>query len=398
MSAINQTLSSITESFTIALADRVRRLKAQGRAIIGLQTGDPDFPTPLPIVEAAYRALRDGQTHYSDSRGLPALRQAYAERIERQCGVSYDPTGEILATHGAIHAYHVGLAAVLNPDDAVLIPDPSWQSHANMVRVLHGRAVRVPSRPEDGFWPTMDAWESALTPRTRALVLCTPNNPTGQVAAPDYLAQVVDFAQKHDLFIISDEVYDHLLYDDARHHSVLSIPDAKARTLLVNSLSKTYAMTGWRVGYLAAPKSVLDQALKASQHTITNLAPFVQAAALYALTDAEMAHQAAAMVAEYARRRQQVLALDEALAPHPIGVTAPQGAFYFFLDVRALGLPSAEMAERLLEEADVALVPGSAYGRCGEGFLRMTIAAHPSDIEAGFRALVAWAKNALEAR
>lgn len=395
MTTINHTLSQLNESFTIALADRVRRLKAEGRAIIGLQTGDPDFPTPQPIVEAAYRALCDGQTHYSDSRGLLTLRQAYAERIARQCGVAYDPTSEIIAAHGAIHAYHIGLAALLNPGDAVLIPDPSWQSHANMVRVLHGVAVRVPSRPEDDFWPTLEAWEKARTPQTRALVICTPNNPTGRIASPDYLAGLVDFAQRHDLFIISDEVYDHLLYDGARHHSILSIHGAKERALLINSLSKTYAMTGWRVGYLAAPKTIIDQALKASQHTITNLAPFVQQAALYALTNAEMARAVEAMVAEYARRRQLVLRLHEELAPHPIGVTAPQGAFYFFFDMRALGMSSVEMAERLLNEAGVALVAGSAYGACGEGFLRMTIAAHPMDIEAGFRALVAWAKSQL---
>ena len=390
MLLLNDQLAALSESFSIALADKVRQMKANGTAVIGLQTGDPDFDTPQPIIDAAQKALRDGQTHYTDSRGLPGLRQAIARKIAEQQGVDYDPQSEILVTHGAIHAYYTGLQAIIKPGDTVLVPDPSWQTHANMVRVLRGQAVRVPSLPENNFFPTFEAWEESLTPQTVALVINTPNNPTGCMASQAYLQMLVEFAERHNLYIISDEVYERLVYDDNRHISVASIPGAQERTLLVNSLSKTYAMTGWRVGYLAAPKQVIDQALKASQHSITNLAPFIQVGAMTALSSAEVETQVQTMVAAYARRRQQVLDIYADYPEAPVGVVAPQGAFYFFMDVRRLNQPSAVLANRLLDEARVALVPGAAYGQAGEGFLRMTIAASDDEVEQGFLTFLQW--------
>lgn len=387
----NERVTAVTESFTIAFADRVRKLKAGGIDIIGLQTGDPDFDTPPEIVEAAAKAMRDGLTHYGESRGMPALREAIAARLAREHGASYDPGTEILATHGAIHAYYSALQSILNPGDEVLVPDPVWPTHANMVRLLGGKAVRVASTPEDGFLPTLDEWERSVSPRTRALVINSPNNPTGTVADGEYLQALNQFAAQHNLYVVSDEVYDSLLYDGAQHVCFSALPGAKARTLLVNSLSKTYAMTGWRVGYLYAPKALINQALKVSQHSITNLAPFVQKAAAFALTDPAMADATRQMVVGYARRRELVMRLWREAGANPVKVEAPQGAFYFFLDVRALNTPSIDIAERLLDEAHVAVVAGSAYGACGEGFLRMTIAASDEDIEAGFRAILNWA-------
>ncbi len=390
---MNYNLIQISESFTIALADRVRQLKREGVPVIGLQTGDPDFNTPQAIIDAAYEAMKAGATHYSNSRGLPALREAIAQRVQRMTGAAYDPETEILITHGAIHAYHVGLAAIINPGDTVLIPDPSWQTHANMVRVLGGNAVRVAGSPETDFFPTMEAWEEALTENTVALVLNSPCNPTGMVANREYVAQLVAFAQEHDLYILADEVYDTLLYGVA-HSSVASISGAKERTLLLNSFSKSYAMTGWRIGYLCAPQEIINNALKQSQHTITNVAEFTQRAALVALRDAAVQVEMAQMVEAYARRREQVLAIYDAFGETPLEIIEPQGAFYFFLDARKLGFSANEMAERILNEKQVCVVPGSAYGAAGEGFLRMTTAAADDDIAEGFRRILQWAANA----
>jgi aspartate/methionine/tyrosine aminotransferase len=387
---MNSQLALLTESFTIALADRVRQMKRDGIPVIGLQTGDPDFKTPQPIMDAAYQAMQEGLTHYGNSRGLPALREAIARDIQIKQGITYNPDTEILVTHGAIHAYYVGLQVILNRGDAVLVPDPTWQTHANMVKLLHGQAIRVPALPENDFFPTIEAWRNALTANTHALVINTPCNPTGMVASREYLQQLVDFAVEHDLYIVSDEVYDHLLYEGAKHVSLASLDGAKDRTLLLNSFSKTYAMTGWRIGYLCAPQPVIDNALKASQHSITNIAEFVQRAALVALTNTEAQAAALTMQNAYTRRREMVLALYDRYGATPLNVMPPQGAFYFFLDVRQLGLSANVIAERLLLEQQVAIVPGSAYGDAGEGFLRMTIAAADSDIETGITRILDW--------
>ncbi|MGB7340885.1 MAG: pyridoxal phosphate-dependent aminotransferase [Phototrophicaceae bacterium] len=390
---MNNQLQQITQSFTIQLADRVRQLQRDGVPIIGLQTGDPDFNTPQAIIDAAYQAMNDGFTHYSNSRGLPALREAIANRTSNHSHVSYDPETEILVTHGAIHAYYIGLQAIINPQDEVLVPDPSWQTHANMVKIVRGVPVRVMGLPENNFLPTLEAWQASITPKTKALVINTPCNPTGSVASRDYLQALVNLAITHDLFIISDEVYDNLLYG-VEHVSTASIEGAKERTLLLNSMSKTYAMTGWRIGYLCAPVAIINNALKASQHSITNVAEFTQRAAIVALTDADVQIQIAAMRDAYAERRGRVLALYDRYGGHtPIEVIEPQGAFYFFLDARQIGLSSNVMAERLLTEAQVALVPGSAYGEAGEGFLRMTTAASLEDIEKGFSIVLDWARK-----
>lgn len=389
---MNNQLRQLTESFTIQLADRVRKLKAEGVPVIALQTGDPDFNTPQAIIDAAYQAMTDGYTHYSNSRGLPALREAIAARLEREHNTPYDPTSEILVTHGAIHAYYVGLQAILNTGDAVLVPDPSWQTHANMVKVLRGEAIRVAGTPENNFFPTIEAWCDALTENTKALIINTPCNPTGMVAQKDYLQELVNFAIENDLYILSDEVYDNLLYG-VEHVSVASLEGAKERTLILNSLSKTYAMTGWRIGYLCAPQAIINNALKASQHSITNIAEFSQRAAIVALTDEGVAEETVKMREAYTRRREIVLALYDGYGETPIEIIEPQGAFYFFLDVRKLGLSSNEIAERLLNEAHVSIVPGSAYGECGEGFLRMTTAASDSEIEQGFTKLLDWASR-----
>lgn len=386
----NQQLEAVPQPATVALADRVRQMAKDGRRVIALQTGDPDFATPAPIVEAAHRAMRDGLTHYSDSRGLPKLREAIAEKLKNHNRVDYSSDSEILVTCGAVHAYYCALQAILNPGDEVLIPDPAWMTHNNLVLVVRGAPVRVPALPEDDFFPTMEAWERAVSPRTRALVINSPSNPAGMVASAEYLAELSRFARRHDLCVISDETYERILYDGREHTCFASLPEARNRTLLVQSLSKTYAMTGWRVGYMAAPQSIVDQALKVSQYSITNLAPFIQHAAAFALTSRDMDAEIEVMVNTYARRRELVMRLWRECGDVPIRLSVPQGAFYLFLDARELGMPSVELSERLLEEEGVALAPGSAFGAMGEGFVRATIAASDTDVADGCLALLAW--------
>ncbi len=386
----NPQFDLIRQSATVAMADRILALKASGRKIIPLQVGDPDFATPPAVMDAALRAMQSGQTHYAPSRGLPDLREAIAAKLRRDEGVDYNPASEILVTHGGIHAYYTAMQSILSPGDEVIIPDPSWATHSNMVVMLRGDVVRVPAPAENGFLPTLASWEKALTPRTRVIVLNYPSNPTGAYPSHAYLENIHAFARAHDLWIISDEVYGSLYYGEASVCAA-AFDGAKERTLLVNSLSKSYAMTGWRVGFLAAPASVIENALKAGQNSITCVAPFVQKAAAFALTDSAMQDVTAEMRSAYARRRNLVLRLARELESERVRVIPPQGAFYFFLDLRAVGMSSAEMCERLIEEAGVGLVPGSAFGGCGEGFIRMTIAASDEDVEVGFRKIVEWA-------
>ena len=392
MQSLNVQFHSLRQSATVAMADRILALKASGQKIIGLQVGDPDFATPPAVLQVAYKAMQDGLTHYGPSKGYPELRRAAAQKLERDSAVSCDPERELLVTHGGIHAYYLAMQSILNPGDEVLVPDPSWATHANMAMMLRGKVVRIPADAENGFIPHFEAWEQALTSRTRVIVLNYPSNPTGAYPTRDYLHKLQDLAAEHNLWIVSDAVYEDLYYGE-KPTSAGAFEGAKERTLLVNSLSKSYAMTGWRVGYLAAPQMVIENALKAGQNSITCVAPFIQKAAAFALTDPEIQQVTAEMRSAYARRRELVLRIAHELKSENVLVTPPQGAFYFFLDFRSLKMTSLEICERILEEAGVGLVPGSAFGEQGEGFVRMTIAASDEDVEAGFRKIVEWAEK-----
>ncbi len=387
---LNQQFELVRQSATVSLSDRINALKASGSRLVGLQVGDPDFNTHPSIIAVALKAMQDGQTHYGPAIGTLELRKAIAAKLQRDEGVTYDPASEIIVTHGGIHAYYLAMQSILNPGDDVLVPDPSWATHENMATMLRGNVIRVPAPPEAGFIPPHESWLKALTPKAKAIVLNYPSNPTGAYPMREYLQKLQDFAKEHNLWIISDEVYGSLYYGE-RPTSTAAFEGAKERTLLVNSLSKSYAMTGWRVGFLAAPARVIESALKAGQNSITCVAPFIQKAAAFALTDPGIQQITADMRAAYARRRELVMRLAHELECEKIIVTPAQGAFYFFLDFRPLKMTSAEVCNRLLEEAGVALVPGSAFGEYGEGFARLCIANSDEDVEAGFRKIVEWA-------
>jgi aspartate/methionine/tyrosine aminotransferase len=389
---LNHQFELIRQSPTVAMGDRIMALQAAGHRIIGLQMGDPNFPTPPAVLDVALKAMQAGLTHYAPSRGFLELRHAASAKLQRDNGLSYDPETELLVTHGGIHAYYLAMQSILNPGDDVLIPDPTWATHVNMAIMLRGNVIRVPALPEDGFIPTFEAWEKALTPQSRVIVVNYPSNPTGAYPSRAYLQRLQDFAAVHHLWIVSDEVYENLYYDE-KPTSAAAFEGAKEQTVLVHSLSKSYAMTGWRVGYLAAPSHVIENALKAGQNSITCVAPFIQKAAAFALTDPQIQQVTAGMRAAYAKRRQIVLDVAREYGELPVRVTPAMGAFYFFLDFRALKMLSIEICEYLLEEAGVGLVPGSAFGARGEGFVRMTIAASDADVEVGIRKILEWAEK-----
>jgi len=395
---MNQVFEQIRQSSTVAIADQVLALKARGREIIALQTGDPDFTTPQPIINAAFQAISNGFTHYGPSRGYSEFRHAAASRLASAQEISpgeamsYNPNTEILVTHGGIHGYYLAMQSILNPGDEVLIPDPSWPTHANMVNLLRGRAIRVPASMENGFIPHLEDWEKARTQKTRAIVINYPANPTGAYPSREYLHELQKFAAEYNLWVVSDEVYQNLTYD-GKAISAGAFPGVKEHTILVNSLSKTYAMTGWRVGFLAAPESVVENALKAGQNSITCVAPFVQKAAAVALSDDGVQVEVQKMAEAYLRRREKVLQIAADYGDSPVHVIPPRGALYFFLDFKALNRPSLQICEQILEDVGVALVPGSAFGQQGEGFIRMSITASDEDVESGFRRVLEWASQ-----
>ncbi len=389
---LNKQLDQIRESSTVAMADRVLALKASGRKIIPLHVGDPDFETPRAIIDAAMDALTRGDTHYASSRGDRDLKLGAAEKHLREVGISYDPASEIQITHGGVHAYYLALQSILNPGGEVLIPDPTWATHSNMVTLLRGVVKRVPAPAENGFIPHIHSWEAALTPKTRVLVVNYPANPTGVYPSKEYLQKLQNFASQNNLWVVSDEVYQNLYYGE-KPTSLGAFPEAKEHTILLNSFSKSYAMTGWRVGYLLAPKRVIENAIKAGQNSITCVAPFIQKAAAFALSDAGVQAAANEMRAAYARRRALVLRVAKEYPHSPLVIKPPQGAFYFFLDFRFLGRSSLEICEEILDATGVALIPGSAFGEEGKGFVRMTIAASDADVEEGIRAIFEWVED-----
>lgn len=362
-----------------------RRLQSEGRSLVSLMRGQPDSATPSHIVEAAERSLRAGRTGYPDNQGEPDLRRAVAEFLARDHGLSYCPDTEILITDGATCGICTALGITVQPGDEVLLPDPVYDAYLSPIALWGGRAVAVPSRVVSGrFVLDRAALEAAWTPRARVVLLNSPWNPVGTVLTENELRAIMDFARQRDLLVISDEIYHALVYDGKKHLSPASLSaDARGRTLLVNSLSKTYAMTGWRVGYVAGPADRIQAMLLVLQQFSRGPATFVQDAAACALqSDQECVRT---MAVEYQARRDQVL---KGLRDIP-GVTAlvPEGGLFVMVDIRALGKPSDEVRRFLLHETGVIVLHGAAFGPSGEGTLRVSFAGGGPVLEHGLQRL-----------
>jgi aminotransferase len=369
------------------LSQRVAGLKPSGirkffdiaatmKDVISLGVGEPDFTTPKPILDAGVHSLWAGETHYTSNAGKLELRQAVSDHLKKLYNVTYDPVHEILITVGVSEALYLVMNALLDPGDEVIIPTPCFVSYQAEVILAGGVPVEIPSCPEDNFQLDPQQIRAAITPQTKIIFIGYPNNPTGAVASRQVLLEVAKIAEEHNLLIISDEIYDRLVYQH-EHVCVPALDEAiRRRTILLGGFSKDYAMTGWRIGYACAPGEIIQGMTRIHQYTIMSAPTTAQDAALVALTTGEESVQL--MVAEYDRRRR--LIVD---GFNRLGLTTfePHGAFYAFPNIRASGMDDEAFAETLLREEHVAVVPGNAFGPGGEGFARACYATGYEQIE-----------------
>jgi len=368
----------VSERITAVPPSGIRRffdIAATMEGVVSLGIGEPDFDTPEPIVQAGIEALKRGETHYTSNSGLMELRRALAEHLDRLYGQTYNPASEILVTVGVSEALYLAFAATLDPGDEVIIPEPCFVSYAPEVVFAGGTPVIVPTTVENDFQVTAEAVAAAVTPRTKVLLIGYPNNPTGAVMSRERLNEVAAIAKQHDLLVISDEIYDRLVYG-VEHVCFPSLPGMYSRTLLLQGFSKAYAMTGWRIGYIAAPAEILGMLRKVHQYTIMSAPTVSQYAALAALREGEPFVQE--MVAEYDRRRRLIV---DGLNEIGLKCFEPQGAFYAFPSIEITGMDENEFAETLLHEEKVALIPGSAFGEAGQGHVRCSYATSYEKIE-----------------
>ncbi len=384
---VSARIGGIAESATLAVDARAKALKAAGRPVIGFGAGEPDFPTPDYVVEAAAAACRDPRNHrYTPAAGLPELREAVAAKTRRDSGYAVTPA-QVLITNGGKQAVYQAFAALLDPGDEVLVPAPYWTTYPEAIRLAGGVPVPVPTDEATGYLATVEALAAARTPRTKVLLFCSPSNPTGAVYPPDQVAAIGRWAAEAGIWVVTDEIYEHLVYGAAEHVSMPVVaPELAERCVVVNGVAKTYAMTGWRVGWMIAPVDVTKAAANLESHLTSNVCNVAQRAALAAVTGDLSA--AAAMRAAFDRRRQTIVRM---LSEIP-GVSCPEpfGAFYVYPSVRGVlgrelpGGPartSAELATLILDQVEVAVVPGEAFGT--EGYLRLSYALGDDDLVEG---------------
>jgi aspartate aminotransferase len=387
MARISRRVGAIAESATLAIDAKAKALKAAGEDVIGFGAGEPDFPTPAPIVEAAAAACRDPRFHrYTATAGLPDLREAIAAKTVRDSGYVVE-ANQVLVTNGGKQALYQAFAALLDPGDEALLPAPYWVSYPEAIRLAGGLPVVVPTDETTGFRAPVERLEAALTPRTKLLVFVSPSNPTGAVYSRAEVAAIGRWAVERGLWVVTDEIYEHLVYGEAGFTSMPAVaPELAERCVVVNGVAKTYAMTGWRVGWLLAPPDVVEAAANLQSHATSNVNNVAQMAALAAVTGDLTA--VAEMRAAFDRRRRRML---ELLAPIPgVACVEPHGAFYAFPSLRGvLGRElrgrrpetSMELCDLVLDQARVAMVPGEAFG--APGYARLSYALGDDDLAEG---------------
>ncbi|HXR42814.1 MAG TPA: pyridoxal phosphate-dependent aminotransferase [Acidothermaceae bacterium] len=390
-SRVSRRIGAIAESATLAVDAKAKALKAAGRPVIGFGAGEPDFPTPEAIVEAAVVAARDPKNHrYTPTPGLPELREAIAAKTKRDSGYDVKP-GQVIVTNGGKQAVYQAFATLLDPGDEVLLPAPYWTTYPEAIALAGGVSVEVATDESTGFRASVDQLEAARTPRTKVLLFCSPSNPTGAVYTPEQVAEIGRWAVEHGIWVVTDEIYEHLVYGDAVFSSMpVVVPELAETCVVLNGVAKTYAMTGWRVGWLIGPADVVKAATNLQSHLSSNVSNVSQRAALAAVSGDLVA--VAKMREAFDRRRQTIVRM---LSEIP-GVVCPEpeGAFYAYPSVRELiGLEirgkrpasSAELAELVLDEAEVAVVPGEAFGT--PGYFRMSYALGDDDLVEGVNRL-----------
>ncbi|MGE5623572.1 MAG: pyridoxal phosphate-dependent aminotransferase [Methanocella sp.] len=369
--------------------ERAKALEREGRPVIFLETGRPDFDTPVHIKEAAKRALDAGKVHYTSNYGTPELRAAIAGKLKNENGLAYDPETDILVTVGAAEAIFDAFLAFLNPGDEVLFPEPSWLNYAAAARLTGAVPVAIPMREVKGYQIDPDEVERLITPKTRMLVVVSPHNPTGAVQSPEVIRRLSELAVKHNLLVIADEIYERIIYDGTVHVSPASQSGMHERTITVNGFSKAYSMTGWRLGYAAAPKALIQAMNRVHQYNVACACSFAQDGAAAALTGPQDCVQD--MVAEFKRRRNLFIpALDSIPG---LSCYNPGGAFYAWVNVTKLGVSAEEFSTRLLESAYVSCVPGNVFGDAGLGYVRFSYANSYARLEEASRRIAAFVRK-----
>jgi len=356
-------------------------LAAKMPDVVRLEAGEPDFKTPKHICEAAEKAMREGKTHYTTSRGILELRKAIAEKAKKENGIDADPEEEIVVTAGASCAVYLTIHTVIEEGDEVLIPDPTWPHYEACVKLAGGRPVTYSLIEERGFSFDIEEIQRLITKKTKMIVVASPSNPTGGVIPLKDLKDLADLAIKHDLLILSDEVYEKMVYDGHKHFSIASLPEMKDRCITINSFSKTYAMTGWRLGYAIAPEEIAAQMAKLNLFLNSCPSSISQEAGLAALTGPQ--DEVEKMLKEYARRRSIIV--DGLRKIDGVRINPPMGAFYAFPSIRELNYSSWDFCMLLLKEGRVATVPGAAFGSRGEGYIRISYANSIENIKEALR-------------
>lgn len=351
------------------MMERANQMQKEGQDVIHMEIGRPDFDTPELIKAAATQGLKEGHVFYTSNYGTPALRKAIAEKLTKENHINYT-ADEVIVTIGVTEATYAAIAAFLNPGEEVLVPDPVWLNYIHVPNFFGAKPISYTLREDNDYQIDLEEIEKLITPKTKMMVINSPGNPTGVVQSQETLEKLAEIAKKHDLIIISDEIYEKIIYGEAKHISIASLPGMKERTITLNGFSKCYSMTGWRLGYIAAPVDFIKVLVRAHMYLCTCASSFVQDAGVVALQQGEPEVQK--MVAEYKRRRDYAVKAINAI--DGVSCKTPGGAFYIFMNVKALGKTSAEIANYLLEEAKLATVPGSSFGKSGEGYIRLSYA------------------------
>lgn len=384
---VNQRIKTILGSTTLAITARAKELQSQGRDVINFAAGEPDFDTPDFIKEAAIKAIQKGFTKYTPSTGTLELRQAISEKFKKDNSLSYAPN-QIVVSCGAKHCIYDLIAVMADEGDEVIIPSPYWVSYPEMVKLAGATSKIVATSPENHFKMTPAQLSGAVSQKTKILILNSPSNPTGSLYTKKELEAIAQICVKHNIYLISDEIYEKLIYNNTVYVSIASLSEKIYElTATVNGVSKAYAMTGWRIGYCAASKEIIDYVQKFQDHTTSNPTSISQMAALAALTASP--ESITEMRDEFKRRRDLMISCIKEIPG--IKYIIPDGAFYIFCDILSLGMKSAVAAERILNEANVALIPGDGFG--AEGYIRLSFAASAEKIKEGIARIGQWVKG-----
>lgn len=383
-------LKNVKMSSIRIMMEKVQNLRDQGKTVISLSAGEPNFPTPERIKEATKKALDQNQTHYSSNRGNPKLRQEISRTLKEQMQLDYDFEKEILITHGCQEALHNVIHSIVNPKDEVIIFTPAFVSYVNLVEMCQGIPVELPLKAEENFQINPEQLRKAITPQTKLIIMNNPNNPTGALYHKELLEEICQIICEKDLLVLSDEVYSSITYDQ-EFTSIASFPGMKERTFVINGFSKIYAMTGWRLGYVACDQSMMDAVIRTHQYCTTSCSSFSQVGLAEAMSSLEVKKDVDNMVKAFSKRREEMMTQINQI--DGLDYIQPQGAFYMMIDVSKLGLNGDEFALRLLEQELVACVPASGFGKEYQNFVRLSFASSMADIQEGCRRIAHFCRN-----